>query len=83
FACGLPVVTTAVGGIPYMTTHAEDAMLAPDNDAEQLAQHMLSLLRDPVLSTRLIGNGRRRALEHSWEPIYSKLARLYHGEIPA
>lgn len=83
FACGLPVVTTAVGGIPYMTTHGEDAMLAPDNDAEQLAEHMLSLLRNPELSARLISNGRRRAEKHSWAPIYSKLSRLYHGESPA
>ncbi len=80
FACGLPVVTTAVGGIPYMTTYGKDAMLAPDNDAEQLAAHMLSLLHNPELSVQLIRNGRRRAEEHSWTLIYSKLSRLYQSE---
>lgn len=80
FACGLPVVSTAVGGIPYMTRHGEDAMLAPDDDAAQLAAHMAALLRDNALSTRLIHQARQRIQEHSWAPVYSKLLRLYHGE---
>lgn len=82
FACGLPVVSTAVGGIPYMTRHGEDAMLAPDNDPVQLAAHMTSLLQDSGLSDRLIHQARQRIQEHSWGPIYSKLLRLYHGESP-
>ena len=49
FACGLPVVSTAVGGIPYMTRDGEDAMLAPDNDHAQLAAHMITLLQDGAL----------------------------------
>lgn len=80
FACGLPVVSTAVGGIPHMATHGENAMLAPDNDAEGLAAHMLILLRDPTYSARLIQNARQRAQMHSWEPVYSKLLPLYHRE---
>ena len=82
FACGLPVVSSAVGGIPYMTRHGEDAMLAPDNDAAQLAAHMIALLQDNALSTRLIHQARQRMQEHSWSPIYTKLLRLYRGESP-
>lgn len=82
FACGLPVVSTAVGGIPYMTRHGEDAMLAPDDDHAQLAAHMVALLQDSALSARLIHQARQRVREHAWEPIYSKLLKLYHGESP-
>lgn len=82
FACGLPVVSTAVGGIPYMARHGEDALLAPDNDHAQLAAHIISLLQDGALSTRLVHQARQRVQEHSWGPIYSKLLRLYHGESP-
>lgn len=82
FACGLPVVSTAVGGIPFMARHGEDAMLAPDNDPAQLAAHMAALLQDDALSARLIHQARQRMQEHSWAPIYSKLLRLYHGESP-
>jgi phenylacetate-CoA ligase len=83
FACGLPVVSTAVGGIPCMARHGEDAMLAPDDDAAQLAAHMVALLQDRELSTRLIQQARQHIQEHSWAPIYSKLLRFYHGESPA
>jgi phenylacetate-CoA ligase len=82
FACGLPVVSSAVGGIPYMTRHGEDAMLAPDDDEAQLAAHMATLLRDSALSARLVHRARQRAQEHSWGPIYNKLFRLYRGEPP-
>jgi glycosyltransferase involved in cell wall biosynthesis len=77
FACGLPVVTTAVGGIPYMVTHNEDALLAPDDDPAGLAAHMIALLRDPVLAERLVQNARGRIQEHSWERIYSKQRAIY------
>ena len=82
FACGLPVVSTAVGGIPYMTRHGEDAMLAPNEDAAQLAEHMVTLLRDDALCARLIRQARSRIQDHSWAPIYSKLLGLYHDESP-
>ena len=82
FACGLPVVSTAVGGIPHMTRHGEDAMLAPDDDAVQLAAYMVTLLQDSALSTHLIRQARQRVQGHSWEPIYSKLLGLYHDESP-
>ena len=80
FACGLPVVTTAVGGIPYMVTHNEDALLAPDDDPAGLAAHMIALLRDPALGERLIRNARERIQEHSWERIYSKQRAIYVPE---
>lgn len=81
-ACGLPVVSTAVGGIPYMTRHGENAMLAPDNDAAQLAAHLIALLQDKMLSAHLIHQARQRIQEHSWTPIYNKLLKLYRGEFP-
>jgi len=77
FACGLPVVTTAVGGIPYMVTHGEDALLAPDNDAAGLAVQMDTLLRDQALCQRIIQNAHRRIQEHAWENIYSRLSVIY------
>ena len=45
-----------------------------------LAEHMLTLLRDPALSVGIIQNARQRVLTHSWGPVYSRLRRLYHGD---
>lgn len=82
FACGLAVVSTDVGGIPHMARHGEDALLAPDDDAEALAACMMTLLQNPELATRLIRNGRERVQAHSWESIYSRLQLQYQAELP-
>lgn len=83
FACGLPAVTTAVGGIPDMATHGEDALLAPDNDDAGLAGHMIALLKDTALCARIVRHARQRALGHSWGSIYGKLRQIYLGELLA
>lgn len=79
FASGLPVVTTAVGGIPCMTTHGEDALHAPDGDAELLGRHMLTLLADPETATALVARARQRVQRHGWQRIYPLLAELYRA----
>jgi glycosyltransferase involved in cell wall biosynthesis len=79
FACGLPVVSTAVGGIPDMVTHGEDALLAPDDDPAALAGLLRALLRDGALAARLAQNGHRRMLAHSWENIYRQQGALYRA----
>ena len=80
FACGLPVVSTAVGGIPFMVTHGEDALLAPDDDAPALARHMAALLSDNSLARRLVETGRARVARYSWPSVYGRHKALYAGE---
>jgi glycosyltransferase involved in cell wall biosynthesis len=77
FACGLPVVTTAVGGIPYMVNNREDALLAPNDDPTELAAQMTMLLSHPELADRLIRNAHARIWEHSWDNVYRKHKAIY------
>lgn len=58
-ACGLPVVATAVGGIPDLVTPAS-GRLAPAGDAAALARHFLALLRAPEEAQALGEAGRAR-----------------------
>src|SRR5215217_1009878 len=44
FACGLPVVTTDAGGIPYMVTDGETGFVVCVDDHEALANRALDLL---------------------------------------
>ena len=80
FACGLPVVTTDVGGIPYMVTGGDDALLARDDDPAGLAEQMQLLLRDAALVERLVTRAKERVREHSWEKIYGGHRAVYLGE---
>ncbi len=43
-AMGLPIVSTAVDGVPYMVEEGKNAFLAPLRDSEALAKHMLTVL---------------------------------------
>ena len=35
-SCGLPVVTTNAGGVPYIVTHEETALIVPLDDHERV-----------------------------------------------
>ena len=45
-ASGVPVVSTNVGGIPYLVEHEKTAMLVPARNPEAMANAILSLLND-------------------------------------
>ncbi len=60
-ACGLPIVTTAVGGLPEVVQHGRTGLLAPRGDAAELAHAMETLLRDEALRTSFGRSGRLRA----------------------
>ena len=79
FASGLPVVTTAAGGIPYMVSDGVDALLANINDAPALARQSLRLFEEPELAQQLIENGRRRTEAFQWPAVYRQLQSVYAG----
>jgi len=59
FACGVPVVATAVGGTPEVNRHGETGFLVPPADPHQLAHFILTLLRDEPLRKRFGVNARK------------------------
>lgn len=52
-AAGVPIVSTAVGGVPEMVEHERSALLSPPGDPASLATNIARLISDPALSTRL------------------------------
>ena len=57
-AMQLPVVATAVNGIPEVITSDSVGLLAPHENDETLAGHLLGLLRDPERACRIAVGGR-------------------------
>ncbi|MGH9802004.1 MAG: glycosyltransferase family 4 protein, partial [Blastocatellia bacterium] len=68
-ACGLPVVSTNVGGLPYLLEDGEDALLVPPDDAEAMAAAVRRLLIEPGLAERLSRNARRKAESFDWSNV--------------
>jgi glycosyltransferase involved in cell wall biosynthesis len=68
-ACGLCVVSTNVGGIPYLLEHEHDALLVPPNDPAAMAAAVRRLLTEPGLAERLSRNARQKAEQFDWSTI--------------
>ena len=52
-ACGLPVISTPVGGIKEIITNRKNGLLVEARDFQQLYQAISALIRDPTLSASL------------------------------
>lgn len=76
-AAGLPVVATAVGGLPEMITHGQSGMLVPPADGKALADTLRELFQHPEQRTRLAEGARRRAAELSPEAQCALLFAAY------
>lgn len=71
-ALGLPVVSTNVGGIPYMLTSNENALLVNDNQAEEMVNAIESLLIDNKLAKKLTLNARQLVCTMDWQVVKQK-----------
>jgi glycosyltransferase involved in cell wall biosynthesis len=75
-ACGLCVVTTDAGGIPYLVEDGCDAISVPRDDPERMAAALRSILTDEALAQRLSGRARRKAAAFDWPavlPVWEEL----------
>jgi len=66
FAWGVPVVSTAAGGIADIVRHGETGLLAPIGDHVALAAEACRLLADPALARQLARAARAAAARHTW-----------------
>lgn len=60
---GVPVVATAVGGIPEVVRNEIDGLLVPPDDPQSLAEALDRILSDEALREKLAEAGGRRARE--------------------
>jgi D-inositol-3-phosphate glycosyltransferase len=76
-ACGVPVVASAVGGLLTLVDHGDTGFLVPDRDPDVFAQHVASLLADPVRAAAMGARGASRARRYTWGFAAARLRRLY------
>jgi glycosyltransferase involved in cell wall biosynthesis len=76
-ACGLCVVSTSVGGIPYLLEHERDALLVPPDDALAMTAAMKRILTEPGLAERLSSNARRKVEGLDWQVVQPRWEALF------
>jgi glycosyltransferase involved in cell wall biosynthesis len=74
-ACGLCVVSSNVGGIPYLLQDGHDALLVPPNDAPAMADAARRILQDQNLGASLSRNARSKAEGFDWSIILPQWER--------
>ena len=66
-ALGLPVISTKVGGIPFLLANEQNALLVPDNDITAMTNAVLDLLENKPKNNLLITNARTFIEQMDWE----------------
>lgn len=78
-AANKPVVSTRVGGVADIVTEGETALLADVGDTEMFCDHILRLVQDDQLRTKLGENSFRHVMERfSYQRLVSDMSRLYY-----
>jgi glycosyltransferase involved in cell wall biosynthesis len=81
-AAGVPVVASAVGGIPDQVRHNEEGILVSPDDPDALGDALGTMLRDPAYARRLGEAGRRRTEnEFSHETLVRRIEAVYRTAI--
>jgi glycosyltransferase involved in cell wall biosynthesis len=77
-AAGVPVVSTAVGGVPEVVEDFQTGLLASAGDDATLAAHVLRLMRNPEWCGEIVRRARQRAEQiFSEERMHQAYQKLY------
>jgi glycosyltransferase involved in cell wall biosynthesis len=76
-ASGCCIVTTNVGGIPYLLEDGIDALLVPPNDPDAMANAVLRVLTESGLAEKLSVNARRKAEQFDWSIVLPQWEELF------
>ncbi|HNH62598.1 MAG TPA: glycosyltransferase family 4 protein, partial [Thauera aminoaromatica] len=82
-ASGLPVVTTDVGGIPFIVTQGHTAMLVPPDDPQAMADAAHKVLADTGLRAALVAAGCAEVQRYRWSSVRAQLLSAYADAIAA
>lgn len=78
-ALGMPVVSTRVGGIPYLFENGTEGLMVPDNDPDEMLKAILKLVRDPEYTEAVSAAARQKACTWDWSRIQSLWVSLFES----
>ncbi len=75
-ALGLAVVSTNVGGIPFLLKNEKNALLVEDDNSEQMVQAIKTIFLNENLKKNMIGNARKMVETFDWDIVKHKWFEL-------
>lgn len=78
-ALGLPVISTNVGGIPYLLKDGIDALLVESNDHEAMAAKVISIIDKKIEIDTIVLNARQKVEQFDWGVVRTKWLALLNS----
>ena len=84
-ALGLPVVSTNVGGVPYLIDHERDGILVPARQPKLMAEAIDKLLKNNAYGATISMAARKKAemfdwqtIKHQWHSLFNQFSNQEH-----
>jgi glycosyltransferase involved in cell wall biosynthesis len=71
-ALGLTVVSTNVGGLPFLLKDGEDSLLVAPEDADSMGNYIVELLNNPERNSKLRLKAREKSLQYDFKLVLEK-----------
>ncbi|MCZ8197281.1 MAG: glycosyltransferase family 4 protein [Flavobacterium sp.] len=68
-AMGLPVISTNVGGIPYLLDDKVDSLLVTDCDSTAMANSIKYIIKNPEIASKIAYNARTKVESFDWNSV--------------
>lgn len=75
---GTLVISSRVGGVPYMIEDEVSGMLFEDDNAEEMASKILQAIKNPKETERMIANAKNDVRKYDWSNIREQIMSLYN-----
>ena len=77
---GLAVVSTNVGGLPFLINNGEDGLLVADNDVVSMHNALLFLLKNPSEFIKITKKARIKASFFEWNQVKDKWFLIFNND---
>ncbi|WP_417860800.1 glycosyltransferase family 4 protein [Winogradskyella sediminis] len=79
-ALGLPIVSTNVGGMPFLIEHGVDGLLVPPNDSKVFVDAILKLKSQPKQTEIMVANARKKVELYDWLLLKEQWSKVLNAD---
>ena len=76
-ACGIPVISSKLGGIPDVINDKKTGLLVKPGNVESLENAVTFLLENSAIAQKMGNIGKKKVEEYSWKKIAQKTEEIY------